>query len=60
MTDSTGWLIILICALFVSLIAWGSSAYTEDTIIKSCEERGVYLSQKGLLVCEWRTPQKLK
>lgn len=51
---------ILAIAAIVAIVMWMSATHMESNVIKSCDENGVYLTQKGLLVCEWRTPQKIK
>lgn len=50
----------LLGIFFVVSLIMISSLITESRIISSCNESGVYLNQNGLLVCEWRTPQKIK
>lgn len=50
----------LVLILIGAVLFYVGADISENYIIKSCEESGVYLSQKGLLVCEWRTPQKIK
>lgn len=53
-------LFTLIAILFLAGTFFAGCDITEKHILNACESTGVYLNQNGLLVCEWRTPQKIR
>lgn len=53
-------LFALIAILLLAVTFFAGCETTEKHILNACESTGVYLNQNGLLVCEWRTPQKIR
>lgn len=47
---------VLSFGLVVALLVYLSAIFTETEIITTCSEKGVYLTQKHVLVCEVHSP----